>query len=274
LILIDSRVGKPSDGPRIHDLEPLIKNHPRAVPCQVQVLDSADVVITANGPNGFVTVAFEIKALTATEYPDDFLASRASKRLDAQLARMQQTYDVRWLIIIGQWRGGKPIGNESIALEVFDEKKQKYVEKVIDGKVVTLATVENFLSGPVLHGVCRVKSFANKVDFINWLLTIYRKWQQPFPEGLAQDTEITIPLDPMWTPKFRATVQTVKGFPDIGRTYAVAATMKWGSLYGMVNASMKEWAELTTESRNGRKTRLGEKTAVRLVKWLRGENGG
>lgn len=260
MILIDSRVGS-------NDLERMIVNHPIKVPCSIAQLDCADFVFTANGPSGFLTVAGEIKTI------DDFLACRGSKRMDDQLARMAQTYDVRWLIVIGQWRGGRAVGTESIALEVFDEKKQKFIEKVIDNKVVTLAYLENYLSGPILHGVCRARSFSNKRDFVNWLITIYRKWQQPFPEGLAQDQEITLPLDPLWTPKFRATVQTVKGFPDIGRGYAVAAAMKWGNLHGMVNAGVKEWAELYTESRNGRKTRLGEKTAIRLVKWMRGENG-
>lgn len=270
MILIDSRVGS-------NDLERMIKNHPIKVPCSMAQLDCADFVFTANGPSGFLTVAGEMKTI------DDFLACRSSKRMDDQLSRMAQTYDVRWLIVIGQWRGGRAVGTESIALEVFDEKKQKFVEKTIetrnrDGsiehKLVTLAYVENFFSGPILHGVCRARAFANKRDFVNWLITIYRKWQLPFPEGLAQDQEITLLLDPLWTPKFRATVQTVKGFPDIGRGYAVAAAMKWGNLYGMVNASVKEWAELYTESRNGRKTRLGEKTAKRLVAWIRGENGG
>lgn len=260
MILIDSRVGS-------NDLERMIINHPIKVPCSMAQLDCADFVFTAQGPSGFLTVAGEIKTI------DDFLACRASKRMDDQLLRMAQTYDVRWLIVIGQWRGGRAVGTESIALEVFDEKKQKYIEKVIDNKFVTLALIENYFSGPILHGVCRARAFSNKRDFVNWLITIYRKWQQPFPEGLAQDQEITIPLDPLWTPRFRATVQTVKGFPDIGRGYAVAAAMKWGNLYGMVNAGVKEWAELYTESRGGRKTRLGEKTAGRLVKWLRGENG-
>lgn len=261
MILIDSRVGS-------NDLERMIKNYPVKVPCSLAQLDCADFVLTGVGPSGFLTIAGEIKTL------DDFIACRVSRRMDDQLLRMSQTYNVRWLIVIGQWRGGRAIGTDSIALEVFDEKKQKFVEKAIEGKVVTLAYLENYLSGPILHGVARARSFANKRDFVAWLVTIYKKWQQPFPEGLAQDQEITIPLDPLWTPAFRATVQSVKGFPDIGRNYAVAAALKWGHLHGMVNAEANEWAELATESRSGRRTRLGEKTATRLVKWIRGENGG
>lgn len=264
MILIDSRVGS-------NDLERMIKNYPVKVPCTLSQLDCADFVITGVGPSGFLTIAGEVKTL------DDFIACRVSRRMDDQLLRMSQTYDVRWLIVIGQWRGGRPIGTNSIALETWElnkkTKQYEWQEKIINDQNVTLAMVENYFSGPILHGVARARAFANKGDFVAWLITMYKKWQQPFPEGLAQDQEITIPLDPLWTPKFRALVQTVKGFPDIGRNYAVAAAMKWGNLYGMTHAQTKEWAELTTESRQGRKTRLGEKTAIRLVKWIRGENG-
>lgn len=93
-VLIDSRKGR-QDQRWSYDLLKLSPLDEYGIECQ---LDSADAIITGNGPHGAVTIGVEVKSLGS------LLSGLSSGRLQTQAVKMLDTYSYSYLLYFGPYK--------------------------------------------------------------------------------------------------------------------------------------------------------------------------
>lgn len=146
VMLIDDREGSKDliHSPALRDVATLAR------------LDSGDVAILGNGPDGpgTLNVGIEYKSVM------DFLSSMATGRLtgtDGQLDRMLREYDVVWLLIRGTYRAGP--GNR---LEVL--RGGRFRTHRIGGRDVPYGYVESALTAMALEAGVFTKQVADEAQ--------------------------------------------------------------------------------------------------------------
>ena len=74
----------------------IIKNFFNSEKCEVQRLETADIIIEQEGKP---TVAIEVKTV------EDFISSMKNKRIHDEVLRMKNKYPYSYVLVYGDWRG-------------------------------------------------------------------------------------------------------------------------------------------------------------------------
>jgi hypothetical protein len=265
LLLVDVAVGSNT----LVDLSPLA-----AIGAQLHKLESADVAFTGNGSDAPVTVGIEVKSIP------DMLASLENGRLngiDGQLAKMCDTYDIRWLLAYGFTRPNPLTG----ALQVGRTWAQKgHSERVTvewsdygyGKRPVPYSYLDGFLLSPSFTRLGVLYKQVGTLDDVGWwLATLYKCWQKPYADHRALHTFDTSRevKPPTIKPPTRATLQRAKtaaSLPSIGYERAWPVAEHFRSLAHMFTAPASEWAEIATTTEAGKRRRLGPVVAAAVTR--------
>jgi hypothetical protein len=221
-------------------------------------LEAGDFAFIGKGENGAsLNIGVELKRLDARS--TDLTQSIRSGRLaGSQVAKMigpDGIYDYAWLLIQGMWRH-----NQAGQIVVYKGPKRGW--EPIPGKMPASELEKHLLTLELCAGL-RKKETNTEADTVRFLVNLYRWWTD---RALDQHmSHLAVHQGPTFMPltPFR---QTVSRFPGIGLKVSAAVERHFkGNMIRAVNAGAGEWAALET---NGRK--LGQKTALRVVAFLRG----
>lgn len=196
-------------------------------------LDSADAMLTGNGPDDTVRlVGVEVKSVW------DVLGSANTGRLQAtQVPAMLATYDVSWLLYYGDHR----VARDGV-LEVL--RRGKWETLKLGNRPVPYGYLEALLIDLTTVGV-HVHRALNIEEAAAWLGVLWRWWQKPWNKhhGMhtldrSRDVSLMPGMD-------SATLQRAKvaaALPGVGFERAVAAARHFPSIAAMMGATEKEWA--------------------------------
>lgn len=221
-VLVDDRAGS----------RDLIKYEPLKSYGELCRLESADVVMTGNGPdNTELTVAVEVKSIW------DLLSSASTGRLQAtQVPAMLEQYDVSWLL----YYGGHRVARDGM-LEVF--KNGRWQTLRLGSRPVPSGYVEALMLDMTTVGV-HVHRTYDVAEAVQWLGVLHRWWAKPWEKHHGMhtlDKSRDVSLMPGMT---RGTLQKAKvaaALPGVGFERAVAAARHFRSVREMVNADAREW---------------------------------
>lgn len=234
-VLIDDRAGS----------KELIEYHPLDQYGRLTRLRSADVCIAGNGPEGDIVVGIEMKSIT------DLLSSCAQGRLqDTQVPAMKEDYDVLWLLHYGVYRPD----NDGF-LEILRGKRWSRYQ--IGARPVPYGYVIGLLNDLSYFGVnlWRV-SHLSRLDCLRecaeWIGCQARWWNKRWKDhkgmnvfdksgGVKAKGAVLRQLDPE-TYRKALFADAIDG---IGYDRAVAAARYFPSVWEMVNASSKEWQQIS-----------------------------
>lgn len=195
-------------------------------------LDSADVAITGNGPDGPILVGIEVKSVW------DVLNSANTGRLQAtQIPAMLATYDVNWLLYYGGHRAGR-----NGILEV--QRRGKWEPVKLGSRPVPYGYLEAMLIDISTVGVS-VHRALDVAEASAWLGVLYRWWSKPWDKhhGMRTlDKSRGISLMPGMTAEVLQMTKVAAALPGVGFERAVAAANHFDSVQDMINADEAEWA--------------------------------
>lgn len=240
MILVDHRAGSGSGPSPLHTLPPLTDI---STLCE---LDSGDVVIPGNGPDGPITVAIELKSLS------DLLDSARTGRLQGcdtgQLTRMVAAYDICYLAYYGHRRSStkgvlqvkRNVNNQWVWVNHLAHPNARQPTRY-----AFLASMLLSIQWAGIH----VEHCDTKGEFAMWLRVLHDKLQKPYSShklfrtfNRANTRALYPQLDARTTRCARVAGELS---PAIGfdRGVAVAEHFK-GSVRGMVNADVDEWEKV------------------------------
>lgn len=259
-ILVDSRVGSSEY------LEP-IKSRVNGQ-AQLATLDSGDIAFEGKGKDGSsVIVGLEIKTV------GDALSSMRSGRYVEQMQKMQQDYDVCYLLIQGSYapdeagfltvpaRGG---------WSIFSLQTREQKEKGINRHPFMYAELDRFLcSLEVIENII-VRKASTKLDAAIQIVDLYTWWQRDFASHDSTKMVKIQSSDSIY--KKGSTLRMMAAqIPHIGWGLSEHVEKRFKSAADMANALPTEWRSITWESKGGRKMSIGEKTAVAIYGALHGK---
>jgi ERCC4-type nuclease len=208
---------------------------------ELDTLPAGDVEIVGLGPGGRpLLIGVEIKTIP------DVLACVRNGRFAEQLRGMRARYEVRWLLIEGEWR------IEDDELEVRERRGYRarggYAYQEVAAWGLTMAQ-----RGGVL--LWRTK---DREESVAWLRAMYWWWtSKDFEEHRAHLAWYTPPATCEAMFEEPGLVQRVAAIlPGIGAERAYAASQAFGSVRSMVCADEKAWRAVDG---------IGPKTARRVV---------
>jgi ERCC4-type nuclease len=211
----------------------------------LDIMPSGDVEIMGCGPGGRpLMVGVEFKTVR------DVLECVRSGRFAEQARGMRARYEVRWLLIEGEWQ------TEDGLLEVRERRgyreRGRYTLQEVVAWVLTMAQ-----SGGVLTWRTR-----DRAESVAWLRALYWWWtSKDFEEHRAHLQWYTPPLtdaNPFEEPTLVQKVAAI--LPGIGAERALAASDAFGSVREMVNADELAWSAIDG---------IGAKTARKVVEAVR-----
>ena len=250
VVLIDSRVGS-------KDLaEPLRK---LGLEVEVTTLDFADVAFEGRGEhNAPVDIGIELKIVP------DLISSLRSGRLSGHqlpgLTGPKSVYEYAWLLIEGQWRADRH--GMLIKWKREDGWKKLHGSMRLGELQKTLLTLE-------LQGGLHVHRSDRRVGTLRFITSLYHWFTDKALDQHRSHLAIHTPHSFIPISPFR---QVVAQLPGVGiKTSRAVEQCFEGSLTRAVNASVEEWAGVTTKDEKGRERRLGMKVAERIVKFCAGE---
>ncbi len=198
-------------------------------------LDSGDVAIAGNGPQGDVLVGVEVKSTW------DVLSSANTGRLQAtQVPAMLKTYDVSWLLQYGTYRPSPTDGSLQI------RKKGKWTSFAIGSKYVPYGYIEALFFDLAALGV-KVKHVSDMAEAAAWLGVLYRWWQKPWKahKGMRTfDRSRDVTLMPSMDQDVYLRAKIAAQLPGVGFERAVAVANHFTSVVHMVTADEGEWAKV------------------------------
>jgi ERCC4-type nuclease len=211
---------------------------------ELTIMSSGDVEIMGRGPEGRpLAIGIEYKLVR------DVLDCVRSGRFAEQARGMRARYEVRWLLIEGEWQ------TEDGLLEVRERRgyreRGRYTLQEVVAWVLTMAQ-----SGGVLTWRTR-----DRAESVAWLRALYWWWtSKDFEEHRAHLQWYTPPIDgnPFEEPTLVQKVAAI--LPGIGGERALAASGAFGSVREMVNADEATWKAIDG---------IGPKTATKVVEALR-----
>lgn len=225
-ILIDDRAGS-------KDLISLPPLNTLSTLCR---LESADILMTGNGPTSSVLIGIELKSIA------DLISSSSTGRLQAtQLPLMLDQYDINYLLYYGIYRPHP----ESQALQILRGKSWR--DYSIGQRIIPYSYIESFLLTVSSLGV-RIKHCSTISDCAQWLGCLYRWWQKPWSDhkGLRTfDNSQSVSLLPGLDPQVHQCASVAIKLPGLGFERALAAAYHFeGSILDMVNAPISEWERI------------------------------
>lgn len=228
MILVDGRVGS-------GHLVKLIRN--AGAPVQRIHLNSGDISMPGNGPNGPISIGIEVKK------PADLVTSLVTRRLTTrQLPEMRRCYDEIILAIVGKFVASKSGG--------IATRKRSATGYPIDYEIPTTLSWRQ-LQGMILslqygHQIT-FREFENDVELSYWAATTYkwfsRKWEDhkshlPSHQIFAEPGEGMLPLLAYEATNVERIAHCIPGFG-----FAVAQKVAKHFRHGkeMANAELEEW---------------------------------
>jgi ERCC4-type nuclease len=201
-----------------------------------------------NGPSGStVNVGIELKKI------NDLGSSLRTGRLNGdQFVKMQNTYDVIWLFVEGDYKV-TPEGQLAI-------KSKKGKPELLHGWTAVELLKRLF----TLQEVAGVKVFhtADRRQTITALAALYRWWTDKDFEEHQSHVQIKSINAFAATTQF---VKTIETLPGVGLAVAKAAERKFNkSITTACVAPVNEWADVTTTDRKGNTKKLGMSKAIKI----------
>jgi ERCC4-type nuclease len=197
-------------------------------------LDSGDVCITGNGPQGPLLVGVEVKSIW------DLISSINTGRLQAtQLPALLATYDVAWLLYFGSYRPGR-----DGRLEV--RRGKMWREFRLGTRPVPYGYVESFLLDCSAIGV-RVRYAYDAREACAWLGVLHRWWSKPWSQHKGMrtlDNSRELSLMPNMDGPTHLRAKVAAQLPGVGFERALAAAEHFSSVCEMVCADAAEWARV------------------------------
>jgi hypothetical protein len=200
----------------------------------VSRLESGDVSITGNGPDRrIMAIGVEVKSMS------DLLQSLSTGRVQDQLGRMLEAYDVCWLLTYGHYISG-PFNN----LQVW--RGGRWHNEKQGGRSLPFGYVESFLLSAGVSGVAH-KHVQDENQAAAWLAVLERWWSKEWSEHRAfnkfnRSGELGLVPD-IGAERLRG-MRVAADLPSIGWAKAEAATGHFPSIRAMMNAGADEWAKV------------------------------
>lgn len=224
-ILIDDRAGS----------KELINYPPLNKVGELTRLDSGDVAISGNGPEGPVLVGIEVKKLT------ELLQAMSTGRLQAtQVVRMKRDFDVCWLCFTGVYRAG-PKGVLQARLG------KSWVSYTVGGmrqgtSHIPWGYLEKFLMTLSAAGV-QHKHFYDTKTMALWIGAMAEWWEKPWDkhESLKKFDNSGAALLPGLDTRTDLIARMVAQIDDLGYKRAVEVAQHFPGVEAMLNADEKDW---------------------------------
>lgn len=255
MLLIDDRAGS----------RDLIKQPPLAALAEAGTaslsrLDSADVAMSGNGPDGPMLIGVEHKSIS------DLLSSldngRFSSEHNGQLPALASTYQLAYLLLYGWYRPNPDSGNLQLGRH-WPQKAgphritvewKDYGYGMGNGRCLPYSYIESFLCSPsFLRFNVKVKHVNTFEESAVWIAALYKTWSKPY-DGHSSTQVFNkagqVPQQGMDLRMHRCALvasDLLAGgdTPGLGHKRAIAAATHFdGSVRRMVNASREEWAEV------------------------------
>lgn len=261
MIHVDPRAGS-------IELVPLLQQ--MRLPIREKRMKFGDVAFTGSGRRGEVSIGIEYKTM------DDLLACISDKRLVThQLPGLLRTYTYAYLLIEGVVRPNKHSGLERF--KKFKSSTGRDMGMFFPVRApITYPMMQRYLF--TLENLCgvRVRFTADRSDTVGYVAALYGWWQKPWGKHHAhlslpsrEDNHPTNIRFILGTPSVVRRMASC--IPGIGWARSKAVARAYPSVSSMLDASIQQWASITTVDRHGNKRRIGLKTARRIHKALRGD---
>jgi ERCC4-type nuclease len=254
VILVDDRAGS-SDL-----LKPLLA---AGLPAEMTRLDSADLAFIGRGPKGVsLDIGIELKRLDGSS--TDLTQSLRSGRLAGhQLPKMvgaRGAYDHAWLLVEGIWRH-----DENGQVVVYRGTRAGW--QPIKGRMSAVELEKQLLTFELCGGL-HVRYTNTRMDTVRFVAALYRWFSDKAMD--KHSSHLKVHDTPTLTPvsDYRAYYMKI---PGVGYrlSQAVENHFKGGPRQAAC-AGINEWAEIAVLSDDGKQRKLGNKTATRIVSFLRG----
>ena len=223
-MLIDDRAGS----------RDLVKYEPVKSTGELVRLDSADVCMTGNGPDGAVLIGAEVKTMW------DLMASINTGRLQAtQIPAMLKTYDVVWMLSYGKYIAGR-----DGALKILRGSRWRPMQ--LGKRLVPYGYLESFMIGLAAIGI-HWKHTQSIQEAAQWLGVLERWWAKPWSahKGMRTfDNSREMTLIPGGDSDMLQRARVAAQLPGVGFERALAAARYFGSVTEMVNAGAAEWVKV------------------------------
>jgi len=221
---------------------------------EMAILPAGDVELVGLGPAGRpLLVGVEFKTVP------DVLACVRSGRFAEQARKMQGRYEVRWLLVEGEWQTGATGLLEVREKRGFKERGH-YTYQEVAAYVLTMAQ-----RGGVLLWRTR-----DRAETVAWLRSLYWWWtSKEFEEHRAHLNWYTPPytpenpmdmVEPTMAVKVAAALLSQGPTVDVNGERARAVGTHFGSVRAMMDADIKAWLEVDG---------IGPKIAKRVVEVMR-----
>lgn len=245
-------------------------------------LSSGDVCFTGNGPNGPLFIGIELKSIS------DMVQSLSHGRLQEQIRKMIQQYDISWILQYGRCRpGSKSYPRCPIPLQVYKEKsltrrREGWYDLKLGTKPVPYGYLESFKVSPSLLSLNVIHSTRVETlqEAAHWIGVLYRTWSKPYHQHSSMRTfdqsGDKIKNNPLKTiTDFNSDSQDilemakfVAGLPGVRYERAIAISRHFRSIEKLMFADVSELANVVVESQGGRSRRLGPVIAKSLIEFI------
>lgn len=246
MLFVDSRAGS-------HDLVLPLKR--MGLDVEETILEFGDISFVGRGNKGkVVSVGIEFKKL------GEYVASLRSGRLNGhQLIGMRDTYEYCWLLVEGELlydhKGG------------LQRRAGKRKLKPLPGSMSVAEYLKRTIVGHLCGGLNPWHT-QNRTDTLKFIEALYRVWTDV---DLDQHrSHLAIYQAPTLIPVSK-TREAFNAWDHIGYTISKAVEDRFGCVRKAANASVEEWAAITTTDRKGGKRKLGMKDASKIVAFLNGK---
>lgn len=221
-VLIDDRAGSQD----LIDFPPLDE-------CgELTRLDSGDVMIVGNGPDGPLLIGVEVKSIF------DLISSANTGRLQStQIPAMVDEYDVTWVLHYGKYQSSPRDGS----LQILRGKRWR--NHRIGDRPVPYGYIEALLLTLTAAGV-HVKRVIDIREAAEWIGVLYRWWSKPWSKhrGLRTfDNSRDLGLMPGMDAGLMMRARVAAQLPGVGFERALSAARHFTSIQDMINAGPDEW---------------------------------
>ena len=200
------------------------------VPCEVVRLEFGDAAFTGNGPRGPIAVGVEVKKV-----PDALNCMRDGRFAGHQLPGLVRTYDRVWLILEGRYT----VDFRSGLLTTDSGKEYRLGTcKFMFGELDNwLTTMENCAA-------VRVKRTSDRVETARVLANLHNWYIKPYADHSAHlAIHSEAPDSSLFTRPSVARMVAAQ-LPGIGFKKSLSVVKKFGTVEGMINATVDDWAEV------------------------------
>jgi ERCC4-type nuclease len=220
-LLVDDRAGS----------RELVRYEPVKSLGELTRLDSADVALAGNGPDGAVLIGVEVKSVW------DLVSSANTGRLQAtQVPAMLEEYDVSWLLTHGGYRAandGRLMIYSGNRWRGFKLGKRPVPYGYVEALLLDLAAMS-------IH----IKHAGSVNEAAQWLGVLHRWWNKPWDKHRGMrtlDKSHDVGLMPHMTAEQQLRAKVAAQLPGVGFERAIAAARYFDSVLAMVNAHPAEW---------------------------------